>query len=264
MELILLFFICSPLVASPEVVPIQEKAQGQSLTGANLLNDSLYSNPAGSSFTQVYSVEALYFAPRNFAASILDTKTSGFGGALGYYRNRDYSISDPLQVAKLALSTRVQNWLGLGIAGKVMWGPNDQGEHVNFKDIDFGLLANLNFLQLGFTVRNLLGGEPSFNQDQEWALGARANYEQLLFLSASAFSKWGLMKPYQFGIGAEYVSLYYFSLKGGFRIQPDSDRSFWSTGISILAPKIGLHYAVEIPNQAPKAIEHLVGANLIL
>jgi hypothetical protein len=70
------------LYANSEYIPIQERSQGQSLTGSSLLNDSIFSNPASSSFTYVYSMEANYALPRSFAASILDTKTSFMGGGL--------------------------------------------------------------------------------------------------------------------------------------------------------------------------------------
>ena len=67
-------------------VPTQSMALGQSLSGATLLNDSIYVNPASSAFTSVYSVDGSYlFGPRAFGVSILDTKTSSIGGELGYY-----------------------------------------------------------------------------------------------------------------------------------------------------------------------------------
>lgn len=263
-HLFCLLFIPSLCSATGEFVPIQEKAQGQSLTGANLLNDSLYSNPASSSFTQVYSVEADYWMPRSFAASILDTRTSPIGGAMGYFRKNEGGVSEPLQGLRAALSNRVHPNVSLGIGGKILWGPNSQGQHINYKDFDMGALANFNVIQLGLNLRNIGGGEATLLQQREWALGGRVNYEQLLFLSTTAISKWGYVKPYQYGFGAEYVSPYFFSLKGGFRLRPQSELSYWSVGASILAPKIGIHYAVEIPNQGKKDPEHVIGANVIL
>lgn len=252
------FVVSIPLLARTEFISLQEKAQGQSLTGGNVLNDSLYSNPAGSAFTSAYSVEAIYGLPRSFAVSILDTKTSDIGGALGYFRNPLADGSGTVQGAKLALTKRLGNYVGVGLAGKMFWGTGTK-----LTDLDVGVLADFQVVQAGFSIRNILGGRQELSEVRQWSLGGRINYENTVFFSATSQSNWSRFAPVQYGLGAEYVSPYFFSLKGGFRIRPSESLSYWSAGASFVSPKLALHYVVEIPNQATAEVEHVFGATLL-
>src|SRR3989338_2643074 len=136
---------------SSEYVTTQEKALGNSLTGSSLANDSLYTNPASSAFMSVYSVDGSFQLPRSFAISVLDTKTSSVGGALGYYRKKISNSSEALQGAKLSLSSKITEAIGVGIAGKMLWGPtttlDSKGkfEKDKFNNIDLGILANTGY-----------------------------------------------------------------------------------------------------------------------
>lgn len=250
------------LVAAPEIVPIQEKAQGQSLVGSNLLNDSLYSNPAGSSFTNAYAVEGTMVMPKSFLASVIDTKSSAIGGGLGYFRNFDNNATDPLQGVKLSVFGKVSEFIGVGVAGKALWGSDSVGK-VSHKDADLGLLGQYEFATFGLVVRNVLGGEARLGQEQELGLGARIGYEEILFFSAAVQAKWEGFSPYQYGMGFEFISPYYFGIKGGYRIQPDADLSFWSAGLSLTAPKISVTYAVEFPSSDNLSAEHLLSTTLL-
>jgi len=256
--------LSSATFAAQEFSPIQDKAQGGSLTGASQLNDSLYTNPAGSAFTQVYSIDGTFHMPKNFAVSILDTRTSGVGGALGYFRKRVGDFEKPMQGAKLAMSGKVSEGLGFGVAGKMLWGPNVNGEDSKLTDLDTGLLANFSFMQFGVALRNTLGGNELMDQGREWSAGARAGWEDTLFLSVSSTSRWETFSPYQYGFGVEYVSPYYFSLKAGYRMQPQNNLSFWSGGLSFLSPRMSLHYAVEFPQQSSSKVEHVIGVTLLM
>lgn len=250
--------------ASSEYVPIQEKAQGQSLGGASLNNDSLYSNPAGSVFSQVYSLEGTYELPKTFAVSVLDTKTSELGGGLGYFRIKADDSDLTLQGAKLALSGRVSSQVGLGLAGKMLWGPDlTTKEGSKMTDVDLGVLTQFDFLQVGLTLRNAFGGNQNMGFSREWVAGARASYQQTMFFSVSTVALASNVKPYQYGLGVEYVSPYYFSLKGGFRALTDTGENFWSAGVSLLAPKIAVHYAVEFAT-ATKPMEHTIAVALLM
>jgi len=265
MALLIFFGVLShPAFGSAEFIPIQERAQGQSLGGANLLNDSLFSNPAASSFTQVYAIDAMYSLPKSFAASVLDTKTSSVGGAIGYFRRGERNSDEVLQGFKIGMSSRLSSMIGAGLAGKWVWGTSAMGENSKSLDFDAGLLGNFDMLQLGVTLRNLAGGNVILKQEREWALGGRINYQQILFFSVTTMSKWANFKPYQYGFGAEYISPYHLSLKGGYRIQPDNKLSYWSAGATFISPKLSAHYAVEIPNQAGEALEHILGVTLVL
>lgn len=260
-------FAGASALAAPEYVPIQEKAQGQSLTGASLLNDSLFSNPASSSFTNVYSVEANGVSKRTFSASILDTKTSGYGGSIGFFRRalpaNPASAEPYAQGVKIGLASRATEQIGFGLAGKMIWSPDTVGTDRKLTDIDAGLLGNFDFLQLGLTLRNLFGGNTALDSGRELALGARINYQNTLFFSTSALSKWERMKPYQYGFGAEYVTPWYFGLKGGYWFQPDTKLAAWTAGLSILSPRVSFHYAVEFPNTASTSPEHQFGMTLL-
>ncbi len=253
-----------PVYGAHEFVPIQERAHGQSLAGTSQLNDSLYTNPAASAFTQVYVVDGAYGLPKNFAASILDTKSGGVGAAFGYFRRIDEGQTDPVQGAKLAVMGRMTDHIGVGFAGKALWGPALNGSKTNFKDIDGGLLLDLTPVQLGLTMRNLFGGNEAMDQKPEWAFGASFNVQNMLILSAATLGETKGVKPYQYGFGIEYISQYYFSVKGGFRTQPDRNQQFWSGGVSFIAPRLSVHYSVEFPTAAGKKAEHLIGTTVQL
>lgn len=264
----LLALFSAPALAgsgSTEFIPLQERAQGRSLTGASLLNDSLFSNPASASFTQVYSVDATFNSLKTFALSILDTKTSGIGGALGFYRMARPGFDKPVQGGRLSLSNRLSQNLGIGLTGKMIWGQDLTAARADRKytDLDLGMLAQLDFLQLGLNVRNLFGGEELMGETREYSFGARVGWEQTLFLSASVGGNVSGFEPREVGFGAEYVSPYYFALKGGFRTRPIESNSFWSAGLSVLSPRVSLHYAVEIPNQPGSGAEHTFGTTVL-
>jgi hypothetical protein len=258
-------FLQQNAMAAPEFMGLQEMAQGQSLTGANTLNDSLYVNPAGSAFTKTYSVEGDYFPALNgFGVSVVDTKTSTAAGALGYFRESFNGSADQfVQGIKVATAERLSNEWAFGIAAKAMWGPNIDGNSASLKDGDLGVLYNAKTLQLGFTVRNVLGGDALLNQQREWSIGGRINWEEALFFSISTVSTWSKFAPYQVGIGAEYVSPYYFSLKGGYRILTDGGLSYYSAGASLITPKFCLHYAAEIPAQGSQNTLQSLGATFL-
>lgn len=233
-----------------EVVPLQERAQGQSLVGSHQLNDSLYSNPAASAFTSTYSIEGSYLGPRTFAVSVLDTKTSTIGGGLGYFRAGSQVSDDVSQGLKLALATRLTESIAFGLGGKLVWGKGPAGDSRTLKDLDAGLLFDLSVVQLGASLRNVFGGDFAvLGQDREVAVGGRINYEQVLFLSVATQAKANDFNPYQVGVGVEYVSPYSFSVKAGYRIQPRASLSFWSAGASVSSTKFGIHYAIEFPAQ---------------
>jgi len=262
------------LQAGQDFVPIQERAQGQALVGSAQLNDSLYSNPAASSFLNVYSVEGSLSLPKNFAVSVLDTKTSNLGGAIGYFRREtedDYyqpgvthgGRSTFIQGAKLSLMGRVANSIGIGISGKSIWGPNIIGKDDKILDADVGALYNGGFFQLGASLRNIFGGKESMQFSREYSLGGRITYEQILSLSVATQSKFNVAAPYQYGVGVEYVSPYYFAIRGGYRTLIREREHFWSLGASFVSPRLSLHYALEIPNQTNSVSEHTFGTTLL-
>ena len=258
------FGFCIPSFAVSEFVPIQEKAQGQSLGGSPTNNDSLYSNPAGSVFSSVYSLEGTYDLPRTFAVSILDTKTSVVGGGLGYFRMKTDNPDLTLQGAKLALSGKLASQIGIGVAGKMLWGPDlTNNQNTKMTDADFGVLTNFDVLQLGLTLRNAFGGNDGMGFSREFVLGGRINYEQTMFFSAAATALASNLSPYQYGFGVEYVSPYYFSIKGGFRLLSSTGQNYWSGGVSLLAPKLAVHYAIEFPT-IDKPMEHTLSVALML
>jgi hypothetical protein len=255
--------------AAPEFVSIQEKAQGQSLTGATLLNDSIFGNPASSAFIQAYAVDGSFLPPKSFSASVLDTKTSAVAGGLGYFRREVADQANVFQGLRLSLSGRVSNVIGIGMAGKVLWGPGSTGQNGRLNDGDIGTIANLGFVQFGMTTRNILGGNKQMGYEREVAVGGRINYEGLLYFSAAAHSKVNeLNNPYQYGVGAEYVTPYYVSAKGGYRMVPSSRQNYWSAGASFISPALSLHYAVEIPTAENDVLgkknkpEHQFGATM--
>lgn len=249
--------------ALPEFVGSQSLAQGQSLTGASQLNDSLFANPASSAFTQVYTVDGAYEFPRNFAVSVLDTRTSAVGGALGYFRTDPLDTGEFIQGVKLGAVSRGHSNLAIGATGKMLWGPPIDGKSTTLTDADVGLLYNMDMLQFGVAFRNLFGGQALFQQVREWTFGLRFKWEDVIFLSASTYSTWEYFEPYQYGLGFEYVSPYYFSLKAGFRMQPNAQLSYWSGGLSFVTDKISFHYSVEFPNQANESITHMLGTTLM-
>ena len=260
------------LFAAQDFVPIQEKAQGQSLGGAIQLNDSLYSNPAASSFVNVYSIDGSLSLPRSFAVSVLDTKTSVLGGALGYFRKtaeKDYYSpgaspnSKFIQGAKVALMGRLNNQIGIGISGKSIWGPDISGRDNRLNDADVGAIFNGGFFQLGASMRNVFGGKEIMKFEREYSVGGRLSYDQILSLSVATQSKMNTVRPYQYGVGVEYVSPYYFAIRGGYRTLVQERQNFWSAGASFVSPRLSLHYSVEFPNEINSLTEHTLGTTLL-
>ena len=275
-KLVFLSFIFSTfyLNAAQDFVPIQERAQGQALAGSAQLNDSLYSNPAASSFLNVYSVDGSLSLPKTFAVSVLDTKTSSVGGAVGYFRRqaeKDYfesgtspnNESSYIQGAKLSLMGRLSEKIGIGVSGKSIWGPNVQGKSDKFYDADLGMIFNGGFFQAGASLRNVFGGKALMQFSREYSIGARATYDQILSLSVASQSNFNRVSPYQYGVGVEYISPYYFAIRGGYRILVEDRQSFWSFGTSFVSPRLSLHYAVEMPNQPSSTVEHTLGTTLL-
>lgn len=259
-----IFFSAHLVYAHPEIVPMQEKALGQSMTGAHLLNDSIFSNPAASSFLDAYALDASYFPPKTMAVSVLDTRTSAVSAGFGYFRKGTVGVQDPLQGVKLNFSGRAQEQIGIGFGTKILWGPNKKGEHKNLKDLDAGVLFNLGQVQLGMAVRNLMGGDKTLEQHREWAVGGRYGYNESLLISAAFMSHWGTINPYQFGFGLELITPYSVSLKGGYRTLPLDRLSYWSIGTSVISQKLSLHYALETPNQGKAEVEHALGMTVKL
>lgn len=250
--------------AGTSVVPIHELALGQSMVGGHLLNDSIFTNPASAVFTNVYSVDGTYYGGGGFSTSVLDTKTSTIGGGAGFYRLNGNTPGKYNQGFRLAMMGKITPNIGWGLAGKILWGENTAGLEKNLKDVDLGVLFDYSFVQFGATVRNVFGGDPNYlGQDRAFGLGARINYDQVLFLSVASFSRFETAVPYQLSVGAEYVSPYYFSLRSGFRALLDEQRSFWSAGLGVASGKFGIHYALEMPNQ-PGDTQHLLNIDFML
>lgn len=266
-----------------EFIPMHQFAEGHSLTGANLLNDSLYVNPAAAAFTRVYSIDATYQLSKRYAVSVLDTKNGAVNGALGYFRQPVSSsafgdtFAEPMQGVKGALSARVSNNVAVGIAMKTMWGPRAQlgqtaataSQKDRLTDGDLGILGNFGMIQLGATLYNLVGGgnealDP--HQGREVSLGGRIGYQDLFFVSVATQSRFRTPTPYQYGIGAEYVSPYYFALKGGYRIVTDigPQRTYWSAGFGINSPRVSVSYGVQFPQTDYERVEHVLGLMLMM
>lgn len=262
---------------SKDFVPLQEKAMGHSLTGSHLANDSLYSNPAGSAFTKVYSVDGIFQLPKTLAVSILDTKTSNIGGGLGYYRRMYSGSKEVTQGMRLGFNSKITEQLAAGVTGKMIWGPTmnlDQykepiagsftGNQDKFYGVDMGLLYDAGHYQVGTSFHNVASEKEWMGEKREFSVGGRVNWQKVFFVSLSAQSYLSEVKPYEYGIGTEYVSPYFFALKAGYRTQPYRANSFWSLGASFVSPKLSLHYVVELPNQNSSSIEHMLGATILL
>lgn len=258
---VLLWILVTPAVfCAPEFVPTQERAQGHSLTGSVQFNDSLYSNPAASAFVQVYSIEGS-LAQGALAASVVDTKTSYVGGALGYLRLQETPSRDKLESLRLGFCRKITDVFAVGVLGKTIWNASQR-----LNDIDAGLLAKFSVLEVGVVARNTLGGKIEFMVDQqrEYSAGGRLNFKDTLYFSASTTSTHQqLLAPYEYGVGAEFISPYFFSIKGGYRWERISGESHWSAGLSLLSPRFIAHYAVEFANDASKDSEHQVAVSLL-
>ena len=263
--LFLTSLLTSPVAfGAADYVTLQERAQGQSISGGNVLNDSLFNNPAGSTFTNVYALEANLRTLKNFSASILDTTSQQLTGGLAYFR-RELTPGNPLltQGGRVNLATRVSDALGMGVTGKYIDGyESDTLKHMNLTEIDLGALANFNFMQVGLHVRNLFGGLESMDLPRELVLATRFVYKNQLFFSASTVAQYGI-RPKQVGVGMEYVSPYYFALKGGYYFLPSTRMQSWTAGLSFISPKLSLHYAVEFPNLGREML-HQIGLTLLM
>lgn len=262
--LALLLFSQGFSFAFSDFVPLKERAQAHSLTGALQGNESVYSNPAASAFQETYSVDGTFAFPKSFSASVVDTRTNSIGGGLGYFKEHDLASSDYIHGLRLTLGSRISNTLALAVAGKALWGNKPEMGN-GFKDVDTGLLWNLGIASAGVVVRNFMGGNETFQQQREISLGGRIGYSNTFYVSASAHSKFGRFAPYEYGFGAEYISPWFFSLMGGYRFQTDKPLkpSYWSAGMSFLSPRLSLHYAVEFPQLQSEDSSHLLGITMM-
>jgi len=247
-----------------DFVPLKERAQGHSLAGALQGNESVYSNPAGTLFSETYTVDGTFAFPKSFSASIVDTRTNSIGGGIGYFKEQGLEPTSLSQGIRLTGGSRIsQNW-AMGIAGKAIWGKRE-GQEISYKDADAGLLWNGEIVTAGLVLRNVFGGKSSFGQEREISAGARVGYSQTFYLSGSAHSKFEKIVPYEYGFGVEYISPWHFSLMGGYRFQVGTkaeNPSYWSTGISFLSPRLSLHYAVEFPQLSDEETAHLLGLSM--
>jgi hypothetical protein len=247
-----------------DFVPLKEKAQAHSLTGAIQGNESIYSNPAASSFSETYTLDGTFAFPKSFSASILDTRTSTIGSGLGYFKDQDPLSENSSHGLRLSLASKASETMAVAIAGKAIW-LSDGASERQFKDVDAGVLWNLGYGSAGIVLRNLMGGNEDLKKDREISIGGRVGYSTSFFLSASAHSKVSKLSPYEYGFGVEYVSPWHFSMMGGYRFQTGTSRnpSYWSTGLSFLSPRLSLHYAVEFPQQLGENTSHLLGTTMI-
>lgn len=245
--------------ALPEYIPIQERAQGHSLVGSVQFNDSLYSNPAATAFVPVYSVEGS-LAQGTLAASVVDTKTSYIGGSLGYLRREGTPTADKLEAARLGFCRKITEGLAFGLMGKTLWNSS-----LRMNDVDVGILTRAAPFELGLVARNTLGGNLQMEKQQrEYAVGARVGLKEALYFSAStASTNDEPFAPYEYGVGAEFVSPYYFSVKGGYRWERKSGERHWSAGVSLLSPRLLAHYAVEFANSPTGNSQHQVAVSLL-
>lgn len=258
-SLMITFTVARMACALPEFIPIQERAQGHSLVGAAQFNESTYSNPAAASFVQVYSVEGSMMQG-GLAASIVDTKTSYIGGTLGYYRQDETAPSGPLQSLRVGFSRKITDAIAIGTMGKTIWNNN-----ARLNDADIGMLARFLPIEIGIVTRNVLGGNVAVaDQRREIAYGARLGFKDALFFSASTTAIADQpTSPYEYGFGAEFISLYYFSIKGGYRVERIAQQSHWSAGISLLSPRLLAHYAVEFANTPEGTSTHQVALSML-
>lgn len=257
--IVALWTLARVVIAAPEYVPIQERAQGHSLIGAVQFNDSLYSNPAASGFTQIYSVEGSMMQGA-LAASVVDTKTSYIGGSLGYIRKEATTTTEELQALRLGFCRKISEMISVGVMGKSLW--NSSGR---MNDGDAGILMRVLPFEFGMVSRNILGGSTFLeNQRREIGIGIRLNLKDALYFSASSLAvATQPASPYEYGFGAEFVSPYFFSVKGGYRIERETGETHWSAGASLLSPRISAHYAVEFANAPNTNSAHQVAVSLL-
>lgn len=256
--------LVSTAMAAPEYIPIQERAQAQSLAGGILTNDSLYANPAAGAFTRVYSVAGSLGLPRTFDVSVLDTKNGQVGGAMGYFQNNSSGDQVTSRGAKLSFMSAISDKLAVGVAGKWIWVP--QGENVDslsHKDVDVGGLFRFDQVSFGLVGYNVLGGDSAVGLERELGLAGQIKIAQAAIVSVAVKGKWEDFSPYQYGLGAEYLTSAKFSLKGGYRIVTDAS-DFWSLGLSYAAPKFTVHYAVEFPTGENERTEHVFGIAMMM
>lgn len=266
-KILSLFFLFFPFLGwtYSDFVPLKERAQGHSLTGALQANESVYSNPAGTLFTETYSIDGTFAFPKSFSASIVDTRTNSIGGGIGYFKEQGLDSTSLTHGIRLTAGSRLSQKWAWGLAGKAIWGKRTD-QDLNYKDADAGVLWNGDVATVGLVLRNVFGGNLRFNQEREISAGARVGYSQTFYLSGSVHSKFEKVAPYEYGFGVEYVSPWHFSLMGGYRFQVGKkveNPSYWSTGVSFLSPRLSLHYAAEFPQLNNEETAHLLGLSML-
>ena len=206
------------------------------LRGGITLNESLNSNPASFAFTDKYSIEAYVDVKpgmRSWNASVVDTKTSFYGAALGYSR-KDFDVEMPQNVIQGALAKR---WgaFSLGVGSDYTF--NDVLNHVNLKA--GGLVQVHPRLHVG------LVGEDLLSNSKILGAGVQLNIYDILLLSSDV-SKNLSKKSFDVQTGAEiHHEKTGLSFRGGGHLNTSSSFQSYSLGAGWALYKLGFFYGFE-------------------
>ncbi|HLD74524.1 MAG TPA: hypothetical protein VJB34_06470 [Bdellovibrionota bacterium] len=206
------------------------------LRGAVCLNEGLYINPASFGFTEKYSVETQISFQNNqrvYNTSIVDTRTSSWGAALGYSRVQPISedvVSD--HQFHIAAAKRL-GLVSLGIGGRCFL----NNERTEFNGSAGVLVEPHPAMHIGLVGDNLLSKET-----REVGVGAQFNVKDILLLSLDGVKKEN--KPgYDILAGAEIIHARSgLSLRGGGQYNTERTFQSFSVGGGLSLHKMGLHY----------------------
>ncbi|MBI2608806.1 MAG: hypothetical protein HYW47_04305 [Deltaproteobacteria bacterium] len=236
MKLPLSVLFLGALVSSVSAVGPRSLGLSGALRGVISLNESLSSNPASFAFTDKYSIEAYVDVKpgvRSWNASVVDSKTSFYGAALGYSR-KDFDVESPQNVIQGALAKR---WgvFSLGIGSDYTF--NDTFNHVNLKA--GGLLEVHSNIHVG------LVGEDLLSDSKILGVGVQLNIYDILLLSSDV-SKNFSEKNFSLQTGAEiHHEKTGLSFRGGGHFNTTPSFQSYSLGAGWALYKLGFFYGFE-------------------
>jgi hypothetical protein len=259
---------------------LSSSAMGRAGAGVGAENvHSIYNtNPASMMFEKYYSVGAGYTSDGNtLQASVVDTKTSGVGGALSYFHqleaNRYEDKLWKINGIHLALAGNLVEAFSVGVLGKYYWfkAASPLVRDTQMLDFDLGVQYRLGpFFAAGATLRNvMLKTQKEAFPNPDLALGISVSPVSAINILADAGTwlkegnqvkgKWMLMGALEGKLSDT------FALRGGYRyVLGMASLQGATAGLSVLFEKVRLSYgALFFLSSVPLDHRHSVDITLV-
>ena len=270
------------IVGDPEAIMGPKSAsRGAATTGSHLVHDSIFQNPAAAALEKSYTVTVGYSpVGEQLSASIVDTKSSGMGGAISYVRRDVRELGNtPLDLgnykrtedrAGLSFFGMVDKEIALGVIAKYAYQRSfdtlsETGKNWN-GDIGAKYIFSREF-QIGAVAQNLLKDDTGMNI-KAYSVGIETLPLRSVNLSARVihYPKPGAGATYRvanetkltgYSVGAEFAFYRGAALRGGYKDQPTWNEKIASAGLGYNGKEWGADYSFQISTLGDKNTAHM-------